>query len=84
MIHLHPKQGVPGLARNLTVPSAELERAFAADQLPGKPLSDLLLDEMLADPMVKLVMQSDRVSEDDIRRLFSEPVRSAEGKCDEQ
>lgn len=71
LIYLHPKAKSPGLAQTLTIPFQELERALAEDKLSGQPLADFFLEEMLADPMVRLVMQSDGVSEADMRRLYS-------------
>lgn len=69
LIHLHPKAGCPGLAQTLTIPLEELERALAEDKLSGRPLVGFLLEEMLADPMVRLFMQSDGISEADMRSL---------------
>ena len=71
LIHLQPKARSPALAQTLTIPLEELERALATDKLSGQPLADLFLEEMLADPMVRLVMQSDGVSEADLRRSHS-------------
>jgi len=71
LIHLHPKDASPGLARTLTVPLADLERAEAEDRLSGRPLAEFLLDELLADPMVRLFMASDGISEEEMRRLHS-------------
>jgi hypothetical protein len=71
LIHLHPKDASPGLARTLTVPLADLERAEAEDRLSGRPLAEFLLDELLADPMVRLFMASDGITEDEMRRLHS-------------
>jgi hypothetical protein len=71
LIHLRPKTESPGLARTLTVPLADLERAQAEDRLSGAPLTEFLLDELLADPMIRLVMASDGITEDQIRRLYS-------------
>ena len=70
-VHLHPTPGSPGLARTLTIPLAELEHALARDKLSGRPLADFILEEMLADPMVRLVMESDGVTDEDMRRLHS-------------
>ena len=53
------------------MPLAALDRALATDKLSGRPLADMLLDELLADPMVRLVMLSDGVTEDDIRALYA-------------
>ena len=82
LIHLHPKTASPGLARTLTVPLADLERAQAEDRLSGAPLAEFLLDELLADPMVRLVMASDGVTEDDIRRLYPGPRASPKSSDD--
>lgn len=71
LVHLHPRASHPGLGRTLTVPLAELESAVAKDKLTGKALTDLFLEEMLADPMIRLVMQADGVAEADIRALHS-------------
>jgi hypothetical protein len=71
LIHLHPKAAAPGLARTLTVPLADLEQAQAEDHLSGAPLAEFRLDELLADPMVRMFMASDGVTEDQIRRLYS-------------
>jgi hypothetical protein len=53
------------------VPLAELEHAVAKDKLTGKALTDFFLEEMLADPMIRLVMQADGVAESDLRDLYS-------------
>ena len=71
LVHLHPTPGSPGLARTLTVPLEDLERALARDKLTGQPLAGVLLEEMLADPLVRLFMESDGVTEDHMRRLHS-------------
>ena len=70
-VHLHPAPGSPGLARTLTVTLEDLEHALARDKLSGQPLADFILEEMLADPMVRLFMESDGITEDDMRRLYS-------------
>lgn len=72
LIHLQATSDAPGLARTLTVPLSELERATAEDRLTGRPLAELLLDRMLADPMVRLVMRSDGISDAEMRRLYAE------------
>lgn len=71
LVRLHPRASHPGLSRTLTVPLAELERAVAEDKLTGKALTDFFLEEMLADPMIRLVMQADGVAEADLRKLYS-------------
>lgn len=72
LVKLHPRASHPGLARTLTVSLADLDRARARDKLTGRALSDFFLEEMLADPMVRLVMQADGVSEAQLRNLYSE------------
>lgn len=76
-IHLHRSEVSPGLARTLTVPLTELELALAEDREPGPSLTERLLDEMLADPMIRLVMASDNVTEEEIRRLWCSPRRAS-------
>ena len=71
LVHLKPRTSHPGLLRTLTVPLTELEDAIAKDKLSGKALTDYFLEEMLADPMICLVMQSDGVSEDEIGGLYA-------------
>jgi hypothetical protein len=71
LVTLHPRMSHPGLARKLTVSLADLDRARARDKLTGRAVSDFFLDEMLADPMVRLVMQADGVSEAHLRDLYS-------------
>jgi hypothetical protein len=71
LVKLHPQTSHPGLARTLTVSLADLEHARARDKLSGKELSDFFLEEMLADPMVRLVMEADGVSETQLRHLYS-------------
>ena len=70
LVRLHPQASRPGLSRTLTVPLAELEHAVAKDKLTGKALTDFFLEEMLADPLIRLVMQADGVAESDIRNLY--------------
>lgn len=71
LVHLHPRASHPGLRRTLTVPLADLEHAGAKDKLTGKELTDYFLEEMLADPMIRLVMQADGVNEAELRELYS-------------
>jgi hypothetical protein len=71
MITLHPRSSHPGLARNLTVSLADLDGALAQDKLTGKDLATFLLDELLDDPMVRLMMQADGVSETQLRHLYA-------------
>jgi hypothetical protein len=82
LVHLHPTPGSPALARTLTLPLEELDRAVARDKLSGRPLADFVLEQMLADPMVRLFMASDGINDDDMRRahsrLAAEPGREPE------
>ncbi|WP_282154228.1 hypothetical protein [Ruegeria atlantica] len=71
VVHLHPRISHPGLTRSLTVSLIDLDNARAKDKLSGRELSDVFLEEMLADPMVQLVMQADGVSEAQLRHLYS-------------
>jgi hypothetical protein len=71
LVKLHPRISHPGLARALTVSLADLDHARARDKLTGKALSDFFLEEMLADPMVRLVMEADGVSVAHLRHLYS-------------
>lgn len=71
LVRLHPRTSHPGLIRTLTVPLSELENAVAKDKLTGKALTDFFLEEMLADPMIRLVMQADGVAESELRDLYA-------------
>lgn len=73
LVKLLPRISHPRLARTLTVSLADLDHARARDKLTGRALSDFLLEEMLADPMVRLVMKADGVSEAHLRHLYSGP-----------
>lgn len=83
LVHLHPRKSHPGLTRSLTVSLADLDDAQARDKLSGKVLSQFILEEMLADPMVRLVMQADGVSEDQIRHLYAGLCMS-DAECDQE
>lgn len=69
-VKLHSRKSHPGLARTLTVSLADLDDARARDKLTGRALSDFFIEEMLADPMVRLVMNADGVSEAHLRHLY--------------
>ncbi|PJE25750.1 hypothetical protein SAMN06297129_2462 [Pseudooceanicola antarcticus] len=71
LVKLHPRSTHPGLSRTLTVSLADLELAQARDKLTDRALADVFLEEMLADPMVRLVMQADGVSEAHLRHLYA-------------
>jgi len=81
LVKLHPRISHPRLSRTLTVSLADLDNVRAKDKLTGKPLSDFFLEEMLADPMVRLVMEADGVSEEHLRHLYSGP-RTAQSDGD--
>ena len=71
LVKLHPRISHPGLARTLTVSLVDLDHARARDKLTGRALTDFFLEEMLADPMVRLVMEADGVSAAHMRHLYS-------------
>ena len=71
LVKLHPRASHPGLARSLTVSLADLDHARAKDRLTCRALSEFFLEEMLADPMVCLVMEADGVSPAQLRYLYS-------------
>lgn len=72
LVHLHPRASHPGLCRILSVPLAELDAALAKDKLTGQALSQVIFDDLLADPMIRLVMQADGVSGAEICSLYGE------------
>jgi hypothetical protein len=71
LMKLHPRISHPGLARTLKVSLADLDYARGRDKLTGRVLSDFLMEEMLADPLIRLVMKADGVSEAYLRHLHS-------------
>ncbi|WP_175550241.1 hypothetical protein [Palleronia salina] len=71
IVHLHPRPSHPGLSRTFTMPLADLEYAVAKDKATGKPLLDYFIEEMLADPMVCLVMQADGWTDCEVREIYS-------------
>lgn len=73
LIKLHPRVAHPGLERTLTVSLTDLDHARARDKLTGRALTDFFLEEMLSDPMIRLVMMADGVSEAELRCLYSSP-----------
>jgi hypothetical protein len=70
LVRLHPRASHPGLSRTLSVPLIDLERAVAEDKRTGKTLTDFFLEEMLADPMIRLVMRADGFGESELRDLY--------------
>ena len=79
LVRLHPRASHPGLDRTLTVPLTDLEHVAARDKLTGTALMDFFLEEMLADPMIRLVMQADGVDETELRTLYA--ARPAPGRA---
>ncbi|WP_242652288.1 hypothetical protein [Limimaricola pyoseonensis] len=73
LIHLHPRETHPGLARSLTVSLADLEFALMLDGLSTQELTLAFLEEMLVDPLVRLLMQADEVSEAELRYFYASP-----------
>lgn len=59
MVHLLPRASQTGMTRSLLVSLVDFGKAQAKDKRTGRQLSDVLPEEMLADPMVQLVMQAD-------------------------
>ena len=70
IVNLHRRSSHPGLTCTLTVSLADLDDAWAKDKLTGDALADVLLEDMLADPMIQLVMEADGVSVMQLRHLF--------------
>lgn len=71
LVQLHPRASHPGLTRSLTVPLTVLEAAQVQDRRTGQSIANVFLDEMLSDPMIRLLMKADRVSEGELRNLYS-------------
>ena len=82
LVHLHPTPGSPALARSLTLPLEELDRALARDKLTGRPLADHVLEQLLGEPMVRLFMASDGISDDDMRRVHSSVDPRPDGEAE--
>ncbi|PSK85917.1 hypothetical protein CLV79_107147 [Limimaricola soesokkakensis] len=72
-VYLHPRGSHPGLSRSLTVSLADLELALIKDGLSDTDLRHAFLEGMLADPLVRLLMQADQVSAAELRRLHASP-----------
>ncbi len=70
-VRLHARGSHPGLARSLTVPLTALEGALARDKQSGLEVVEFFVEEMLADPMIRLMMAADRISEVEIRTLYA-------------
>lgn len=71
LVHLHPRKTHPGLSRSLSVSLADLEFAVMKDGLSDRELMQAFLDDMLGDPLVRLLMQADEVSEAELRGLYA-------------
>lgn len=70
-VKLHTRASHPGLQRVLTATLADLDHARAMDKASGRDLTDVFLEGMLRDPLVRLVMKADGVSAAQIRHLCS-------------
>ncbi|MDW3118038.1 MAG: hypothetical protein R8G60_09825 [Roseovarius pacificus] len=79
VVQLHPRETHPGLTRSLSVSLVDLDHARAKDKLSGQDLSQMFLEDMLADPMVQLVMQADGVSEAQLRHLYTGSRKTPSG-----
>ncbi|WP_206078397.1 hypothetical protein [Poseidonocella sp. HB161398] len=75
LVRLHARASHPGLDRTLTLPLADLEAAIAKDKQGDWTLRDRFLEEMLADPMIRLVMKADGVGEAEMRDLYGTASR---------
>lgn len=78
LVRLHPRLSHPGMHRTLTVPLSALEHALARDKLTGRNLVDFFIEDMLSDPMIRLVMAADRVTDSEIRQLYARASRAPE------
>lgn len=69
---LQPRSLNPGKgpARAPTGRCGSLNDAASRDELPGKGLTEEFLERMLADPMTRLIMTADGVSEAEVRTLY--------------
>lgn len=81
LIRLHARASHPGLSRTLTVTLAELQNAVARDKFTGKALTEFFIEEMLADPMIRLVMQADGVAESELRDLYDAHSAAPSGRA---
>ncbi|MEI4235216.1 hypothetical protein [Roseovarius sp. D22-M7] len=70
-VKLHTRASHPGLERVLTVTLADLDHAHAMDKVSGRNLTDIFLEYMFGDPLVRLAMQADGVTAAQIRELNS-------------
>jgi hypothetical protein len=70
-VRLHARGSHPGLARSLTVPLTALAGALARDKHSGLDVVEFFVEQMLADPMIRLMMTADRISATEIRTLYA-------------
>lgn len=71
LIHPHSTAGTPGYSQTLAVPWEVLEAALSRDRSRAAPPIEPGLEEMLLEPIIRLLMRSDGVSEASIRDLVS-------------
>lgn len=71
LLHLHNPAPEPGMPTTLDVRLTDFESALARDALRGSNAQSAFLDGMLANPLVRLLMEADRVSETELRHLFA-------------
>lgn len=69
MVRLHRRRSHPGLDRTMTVPLVALEQALARDLTTGHGSVDAFIEDLLSDPIVRLIMKADGVSEAEVRQL---------------
>lgn len=74
-VKLQPRAQYPGLSRTLTVALVDLQQAMAKDKQTNRDLVDYFLEEMLADPLIRLVMQADSVSDSEVRHYSAQARR---------
>jgi hypothetical protein len=71
LVRLHPRASHPGLVRTLSVPLTVFEAAIRNDLSADKvSSSDQFVERMLDDPLVRLMMRSDKVTEDELREFY--------------
>ncbi|MCC5999454.1 MAG: hypothetical protein JJU19_01130 [Pararhodobacter sp.] len=78
LVRLHPRLSHPGMNRTLTVALSALDNALARDKLTGRGLVDFFIEDMLSDPMIRLVMAADRVSDSEIRQIYARASRTSD------
>lgn len=69
-LHVKGKPGSRVLDRVITIDPKDLDAALIRDVAPAEVLSEPHLDDLLADPLVRQVMCSDGVSENDVRQTL--------------